>query len=127
MVDGELETARDLAARLGRAVKTVRTWTQRPDFPAAAETGPRGVLLWRPADVDAWLAEHPRLPPAAGAGVGDDELVTLNEFAARLGLASGTVYQYGDRPAAVGNRYRLGELQVWWAARPGQGARTDLR
>ncbi|MEX5636766.1 helix-turn-helix transcriptional regulator [Parafrankia sp. FMc2] len=127
MAAPELETARDLAARVGRSIRTTRTWTLRDDFPTAAQTGPRGVLLYRRADVDAWLAEHPRLagPPPVSVDGDDDEWVTLNAFAERIGKASGTVYQYSGRPPAVENRYRLGDLRAWWASRPGQGTRTD--
>lgn len=125
----EPESARDLAARTGRSIRTVRAWALRDDFPAPVATGPRNTHLYDPGQVDRWLTDHPRLagPPPVDAAGEDDELVTLNAFAARLGLASGTVYQYADRPPATGNRYRLGDLQAWWAARPGQGARTDLR
>lgn len=123
MVDGAVESAREIAERTGRSLATVRGWTNRGDFPDPAEVGPRRERRYRPAGVDRWLADHPAVagPPPVDAAGADDELVTLSEFARRIGRSRGTVYQYEPPEAAEGNRYRLADLRAWWDARPGQG------
>ncbi|HKX46268.1 MAG TPA: helix-turn-helix domain-containing protein [Planctomycetota bacterium] len=51
-----LLSVRDLAQRLGVDPKTVRRWRRYRVLPEALVVG--GVVRWRPAVIDAWLASR---------------------------------------------------------------------
>ncbi|MCI7512966.1 AlpA family transcriptional regulator [Schaalia hyovaginalis] len=65
--------------------------------------------------------------------------LSVSDFAARVGLAAGTMASYGakgllpepDVLIGLGDRAVRGwtaeTIDAWMAARPGRGARTDLR
>lgn len=127
MVDQPAESAREIAERTGRTIYTVRAWTRVDDFPAPVDVGPRNTHLYAPDAVDEWLAGHPAVagPPAVDVTGDPDELLTRSQFATRIGKARGTVYQYDPPPLDEGGRARLGDLTAWWAARKGQGYRSD--
>lgn len=67
---GELVGVAEIA-QLGEVERnSAWRWTERPDFPAPAQTLAAG-RLWNRSDVEKWLAEHrpkPGRPPGKGSG-----------------------------------------------------------
>ncbi|MBP2583383.1 hypothetical protein J3A78_003861 [Streptomyces sp. PvR006] len=82
------ETLRQIAARHGRAEKTIRNvWARHPDWPAP--TGKKGqAYLYDPAAADQVIAEH---FARATTPLEPRRLYTAAEIAAAAGISAGTI------------------------------------
>jgi hypothetical protein len=132
----DLITLSAWAASVGRSSGTVRArWSAKKDFPdPVARTpgrgrngGGLGELVYRLADLNAWLPEPVRLNDG---DIRPDQLVTLGWFADHVAhVARKTVTQYRGKagfPAAEPDgRYRYSDLAGFWRSRPGRGRRSS--
>lgn len=134
----DLITLSAWAASVGRSHGTIRArWSAKPGFPAPVGRTPGrgrhggglGELVYRVADLNAWLPAPAQLDDA---DVGPDQQVTLGWFADNVAhVARKTVTQYRDKagfpaPSPDGS-YTYSDLARFWQDRPGRGARPRHR
>lgn len=121
-------TIAEIAAKYGRAVRTIEQWRQAYDWPAPA--GARPGTGGRPAleyDPDAVAAAVRAILALAGDGADPDELLTAREAAEEAGLSYGTVradisrgrWPEADRPG----RWKRSTVRAAMAARRPHRAR----
>src|SRR4051794_3428528 len=60
-----LTSWKDIAAYLGRDVRTVMRWEKERQLPVHRGPGARGIVFADPAELDAWMRGPASVPPPA--------------------------------------------------------------
>ncbi|WP_431921408.1 hypothetical protein [Nonomuraea jabiensis] len=124
-IDEDEITSRGVARLAGVNINTVITWSKWETFPARLR---HGVFPLKPV-LTFLLRFHPE-----EESPGPDSLLTLTQFAHRVGVTPPTTDQYWDHPYLLEKadddnidhkgvqRWRLADLEDFWHnQRPGQG------
>ena len=97
-----LSSWKEIAAYVGKGVRTVQRWEAQDNFPVRRPSSERHIVLAIPDEIDAWVLRNERLVPKNGDARGMEELAQAREeieqLRTQLAYLLGLVRELGGTP-----------------------------